>query len=190
MTHQVSWLFLFFVLGIALRTPQPVQAISPTGLAATGPPSLTPTPSETPAVSDADGELRDRLQDVVGRLQSIASLLRGITQDTRLYTREVALERGLDGGPVDRRLTRVEDQLSRADAQVVALAQLSLEIEAGRSAQDVLSRARSQTRIIRRTLLSARDLLRDALDALRVLHQMPTPTETTVLTRVTAAPTP
>lgn len=137
-------------------------------------PSGTIPLSGTPPV----GEVRERLQDVVGRLQSVVSRMRGVIQDTRSYTQTMARERGIDVGAVDRALTRVEDQLSRTDAQVVALSQSTQLIS-----------ARAQFRRIQTTLLSARDLLHDALGDLRILDQQQA-TPTSVSHSITATPSP
>lgn len=125
---------------------------------------LEPSGTITPFVENPmpDGEVRERIQDVVGRLQSVSSRLRGIIEDTRSYAQETVRERGVDVGAVDRTLTQAEDQLSRADAQTVALS------------QDNLVSARSQFRRIQTTLFSARDLLRDALGELLMLDQQQT----------------
>ena len=137
-----------------------------------------------------DHGVRERIQDAVGGLQSIASRLRKVIQDTRSYTQQLARERGVDAGAVERGLTRAEDQLSRADAQVVALSQIPMELDAGASPQGILVSAQTQLPLIQTTLLSARDLLHDALGQLRTLYQIPTPTVTGARIRVTATPSP
>lgn len=136
-------------------------------------PSGTITPFVV-SVTPPAGEVRERLRDVVGRLQSVASRMRGVTQDTRSYAQTLARERGVDVGAVDRGLTRIEDQLSRADAQMVALSQVTVELDTGTSDHSILSNSRAQFRRIRTTLFSARDLLRDVLGDLRILDQQQT----------------
>lgn len=152
--------------------------------------SVTPAASSLTIRDDAVGTVRERLQDAAGQLQSIASRMRGAIQDTRSYTQAMARERGADVGAVDRSLTRVEDQLSRADAQVVTLLQLVQEFDARMSDEIALSNARTQFRRIRTTMLSARDGLRVALDELRTLNQQPTPTASGIPDRVTTTSAP
>lgn len=152
--------------------------------------SVTPSPASLSTPDDVRSRVREQLRDAVGRLQSVVSRMRGVIQDTRSYTQAMARERGADVGAVDRALTRVEDQLSRADAQVVALSQSTLKLDTGTSAQSILISARAQFRRIQTTLLSARDLLRDALDNLRRLDQQPTPSPTTASYTVTVTPAP
>lgn len=151
-------------------------------------PSGTITPFVV-TVTPPAGEVRERLQDVVGRLQSVVSRLRGVSQDARSYAQALIRERGVDVGAVERVLSRVEDQLSRVDAQVITLSQLTVELDAGTSDEMVLSHAKTQLRLIKTTLLSARDLLRDVLGDLRILDQQQA-TPTSVSHSITATPSP
>lgn len=195
-------IFIFGSILFALFWPRPASAKLILGPSGTITPFVVSLVYETPSSNTGgawnDGvsvtpparAVRERLQDAVGRLQSIASRMRGAIQDTRSYTQVLARERGVDVGTVERVLARAEDQLSRADAQVITLSQLTVEIDAGTSDEMVLSHAKTQLRLIKTALLSGRDGLRVALDELRTLHQQPTPTSTGIPDRVTGTPTP
>lgn len=186
-------IFIFGSILLALFWPRPASAkliLDPPGTITPFVTEVSPTPTITHMPDDdAEGRMRERLQDAVGRLQSVASRLRGVIHETRSYAQAMARERGIDVGAVDRALTRVEDQLSRTDAQVVALSQLMLELDAGTSGGGVLSHARTQLRLIKTSLLSGRDLLRDALGDLRILDQQQM-APTSVPPNITVTPSP
>lgn len=179
---RISILIFVSIFSVLLFRPGPARATFTLEMSEMVTPFVV---SVTPAI-----EVRERFQDVVGRLQSVTSHMRGIIQDARSYTQALVRERGVDVGDVDRLLGRAEDQLNRADAQVITLSQLTVEIDVGTSDEMVLSHAKTQLRFIKTTLLSGRDLLRDVLGGLRVIDQRPTPTLTGVPVRVTVTPTP
>lgn len=188
-------IILLFVstFSIILFRPGPTEAkliLDPSGTITPFVTEVSPTPTITHMPGDdAEGRMRERLQDVVGRVQSVVSRLRGVSQDARSYAQALVRERGVDVGVVERVLTRAEDQLNRADAQVITLSQLTVELDAGTSDEMVLSHAKTQLRLIKTTLLSGRDLLRDALGDLRILDQQQM-TPTSVLHNITVTPSP